>query len=130
MPKVTIDGQTIEVEPGTNLIEAAKRLGIDIPFYCYHPQLSVVASCRMCLVDVEKSPKPLPACATPAADGMVVRTNTPAIHNERKHVLEFLLLNHPLDCPICDKAGECPLQDYTFDHGSSVSRMHEDKRVP
>lgn len=127
MPKLTIDGKEVEVPKGTRLIEAAKSAGIDIPFYCYHPGLSVAGNCRMCLVEVEKTPKLQISCHIEAADGMVVRTNTEKVLKTRQHVLEFLLLNHPVDCPVCDQAGECWLQDYYMKHGLYDSRLNEDK---
>jgi len=129
MPTIKIDGKEITVEPGTTILQAALNNGIEIPHYCYHPALRIVGSCRMCLVEVEKAPKLLPACATQAADGMVVHTRTDKVKDARRSILEFLLINHPLDCPICDKAGECYLQDYTFHYGSSHSRFIEQKRV-
>lgn len=124
---LTIDDQNIQVPKGTLLIEAAKALGIQIPHYCYHPGLSVVGSCRMCLVEIEKAPKLQPSCATGAAEGMVVRTRTPETLRNRRSVLEFLLLNHPLDCPVCDQAGECELQNYYMDHGLYDARFNENK---
>ncbi|HEV7670990.1 MAG TPA: 2Fe-2S iron-sulfur cluster-binding protein [Thermoanaerobaculia bacterium] len=134
MPKVTINDRTVEVEPGTNLVEAAAKVGVQIPHYCYHPRLSVVGQCRMCMVEVEmngrKMPKLQAGCSTPVADGMVVRTDTPEVHEAQKGMMEFLLINHPLDCPICDQAGECGLQDYSFKHGVAYSRFEfEDKRT-
>jgi NADH-quinone oxidoreductase subunit G len=127
MPKLTIDGKEIEVAPGTRVIEAAKQAGIDVPYYCYHPGLSVAGNCRMCLVDIEKTPKLQIACHVQAAEGMVVKTNTEKVLKTRQHVLEFLLVNHPLDCPVCDQAGECWLQDYYMRHGLHDSRVSEDK---
>lgn len=127
MVTVTIDGKTIPVEPGTTIIQAAEKVGIEIPHYCYHPGLPVVGQCRMCQVEVEKAPKLAIACATPVAEGMVVHTSTPQVVKARKAVLEFYLLNHPLDCPICDKGGECPLQDYTIRYGPGESRFREEK---
>jgi NADH-quinone oxidoreductase subunit G len=127
MPTVQIDDREITVEPGTNLIQAAEKLGIEIPYFCYHPKLQVEANCRMCLVKVEKIPRPVPACSTVATDGMVVSTKTPEVEKARQGVLEFILINHPLDCPICDQAGECVLQEYTHDYGPSGSRFIEDK---
>ncbi|MBI3988680.1 MAG: molybdopterin-dependent oxidoreductase [candidate division NC10 bacterium] len=124
---LTIDGKLVTVEQGINLIEAARTLGIEIPHYCYHPGLPVVGQCRMCQVEVEKSPKLSVACSTPASPGMVVHTNSPQVVKARKAVLEFYLLNHPLDCPICDKGGECPLQDYTVTYGPGESRYREEK---
>jgi NADH-quinone oxidoreductase subunit G len=124
---VTIDGRQVEVAPGTTIIQAGERLGIEIPHYCYHPGLPIEGVCRMCLVEVEKSPKLLIACATPVTEGMVVHTQTPHVAEARRGVLEFYLLNHPLDCPICDKGGECPLQDYTMRYGPGASRTIEPK---
>ncbi len=125
---LTIDEQTVQVPKGTTLLRAAKSAGIDIPYYCYHPGLSVVGSCRMCLVEVEKIPKLQASCATPVAEGMVVRTQTPETLKNRRMVLEFLLLNHPLDCPVCDQAGECELQNYYMDHGAYDPRFNENKK--
>jgi NADH-quinone oxidoreductase subunit G len=135
MVKVTIEGKTVEVEPGTTIIRAAAKAGIDIPHFCYHPGLSVAGNCRMCLVEVEKMPKLVIACATQVTDGMVVHVNSSKAVEARKGVLEFILINHPLDCPICDEAGECNLQDYTYSHGPGSSRFeekknHKPKRVP
>ncbi|MFQ5848676.1 MAG: 2Fe-2S iron-sulfur cluster-binding protein [Candidatus Methylomirabilales bacterium] len=132
---MTVDGRQIQVEPGTTIIQAGERLGIEIPHYCYHPGLPIEGICRMCLVDVEKSAKLLIACATPVMEGMVVHTQTPRVEEARRGVLEFFLLNHPLDCPICDKGGECPLQDYTVRYGPGASRtieekVHRDKHRP
>jgi NADH-quinone oxidoreductase subunit G len=124
---LTIDGQNVEAPKGTLIIEAAKMVGIKIPHYCYHPGLPVVGSCRMCLVEIEKSPKLQPSCATPVAEGMVVRTRTPETLKNRRSVLEFLLLNHPLDCPVCDQAGECELQNYYMEHGLYDPRFDENK---
>jgi NADH-quinone oxidoreductase subunit G len=124
---VTIDGRTVQVPKGTLLVEAAKQAGIEIPVFCYHPKLDPAGVCRMCLVQVEKIPKPQTACTTPVADGMVVHTNTEQVQNLRKGALEFLLINHPLDCPVCDKGGECDLQDLTFEHGPSTSRLQDAK---
>lgn len=125
---VTIDGQQVSVPAGTTVLNAAKRLGITIPTFCYYAKLVGIGACRMCLVEVEKMRGPQTACTTKVAEGMIVRTNTPDIVNARKGVLEFLLTNHPLDCPICDKGGECDLQDQVFRHGGAVSRYIEDKR--
>ena len=127
MPKLIIDGQEIEVPKGTRIIEAAKKLDITIPYYCYHPGLSVAGNCRMCLVEIEKMPKLQISCHMECQDGMVVRTNTEKIIKTRQHVLEFLLVNHPLDCPVCDQAGECWLQDYYMKHGLHESRVAENK---
>jgi NADH-quinone oxidoreductase subunit G len=129
MAQLEIDGKPIEVAGGTSVIEAARRLGIYIPHFCYHSKLSVAANCRMCLVEVEKAPKPMPACATPATDGMKVWTQSPAAKKAQHGVMEFLLINHPLDCPICDQGGECQLQDLAVGYGGSASRYQEDKRV-
>lgn len=123
----TIDGRQLTVEKDTSILEAARVNGIDIPHFCYHPMLEIVGSCRMCQVEVEKSPKLLIACATPAQEGMAVYTKTERVIKAQKAVLEFLLANHPLDCPICDKGGECPLQDYTFRYGPGQSRLAEPK---
>jgi len=129
MPKLTIDGQEIEVEAGTVLIQAAERLGIEIPRFCYHERLAIAGNCRMCLVEVSPGPpKPQASCALPCAEGMVVRTNTPMVKKAREGVMEFLLINHPLDCPICDQGGECDLQDQAMAYGSGISRYHEHKR--
>jgi NADH-quinone oxidoreductase subunit G len=129
MLKLEIDGKLIEVPHGTSVIEAAKRLGIYVPHFCYHSKLSIAANCRMCLVEVEKAPKPLPACATPATDGMKVWTRSPNAKKAQNGVMEFLLINHPLDCPICDQGGECQLQDLAVGYGGSASRYTEPKRV-
>jgi NADH-quinone oxidoreductase subunit G len=122
---LTIDGQAVEVPAGTLVIEAAKTVGIHIPAFCYYPGLTLQAACRMCLVEVEKAPKLLASCTLPAAEGMVVRTSTPQVAEARKSMLEFLLTNHPLDCPVCDKGGECELQDMVFEYGAGTSRFHE-----
>ncbi len=124
---LTIDGQAVQAAKGTLILEAAKSVGIRIPHYCYHPGLSVVGSCRMCLVEIEKQPKLQPSCATPVSEGMVVRTKTSETLRNRRSVLEFLLANHPLDCPVCDQAGECELQNYYMDHGLYDARFDEDK---
>jgi NADH-quinone oxidoreductase subunit G len=129
MPKCTIDGKEIEFKPGENLITVAKRAGVDIPVFCYHPGLTVVAQCRMCYVEVEKMPKLQTACSTMAADGMVVKTQSDPVVKGRAGTMEFLLLNHPLDCPICDKAGECDLQDNSYGHGSAYMRHSEERRT-
>jgi len=127
--KVEIDGQVVEVPPGSMVMEAATRLGIYVPHFCYHKKLSIAANCRMCLVEVEKAPKPLPACATPVTDGMKVKTQSPRAKQAQAGVMEFLLINHPLDCPICDQGGECQLQDLAVGYGGSGSRFDEEKRV-
>ncbi len=131
MPIVTIDGREVDVEVGTNLIEAAKQVGVQIPHYCYHPRLSVVGQCRMCLVKIDGPPKLQTACTTQIMkDGMVVHVDIPEVQEAQQGVMEFLLINHPLDCPICDQAGECGLQDYSFKHGQAFSRfVFEEKRT-
>jgi NADH-quinone oxidoreductase subunit G len=129
MLNIEIDGKAVEVEHGTTIIDAADKLGIPIPRFCYHKKLSVAANCRMCLVQVEKFAKPLPACATPAADGMKIFTRSKAAVEAQKSVMEFLLINHPLDCPICDQGGECDLQDIAVAYGAPASRYAEEKRV-
>ena len=129
MPKLTIDGKTLEVAKGTTVLEAAQQLGVHVPRYCYHPKLSVSGNCRMCLVEVEKSPKLLTACSTEAAEGMVVHTATEKVKTARRDVLEYLLLNHPLDCPVCDQAGECGLQDYYMEHSRAKSRFPAEDKV-
>ena len=123
MPKLTIDGKELEVEDGLNIIQAASRLGIDIPHFCYHPALSVVAQCRQCLVEVEGVPKVMPACNTYVREGLIVKTNSDRAVKARKATVEFTLINHPLDCPICDKGGECPLQLTAVEHGPGYSRI-------
>ncbi len=125
---IEIDGKKIEAPAGSMLIEVADREGITIPRFCYHDKLSIAASCRMCLVDVERMPKPAPACATPIMDGMVVRTRSEKAREAQKAVMEFLLINHPLDCPICDQGGECELQDYSAEYGQNNSLFIEEKR--
>ncbi len=135
MPKVTIDGKDFEAKQGQTVIQVALENGIDIPHFCWHPALSVAGNCRMCLVDVEKIPKLSIACSTTVSEGMVVHTQNEKSLKGREDVMEFLLINHPLDCPICDEAGQCKLQDYAFNHSRGVSRfeeekVHKDKRVP
>src|ERR1044071_4167519 len=125
--KLTIDGKPVEAPPGTLVIDAAKRAGIEIPAFCYWEGLSLQAACRMCLVEVEKMPKLMASCTLPVAEGMVVRTETPQVAQARKSTLEFLLTNHPLDCPVCDKGGECELQDMVFRYGAGESRFTERK---
>ncbi len=127
MPKITIDGRVIDARERQTIIEAARENGIDIPHFCWHPRLSVSGNCRMCLVEVEKAPKLVIACSTQVADGMVVHTANERVVNAREAVMEFLLINHPLDCPICDEAGECKLQDYAYRYSIGESRFGEDK---
>ncbi len=130
MPKLTINGMKIEVEPGTSILQAAERLGIEIPRFCYHDRLSVSANCRMCLVEVEGGPpKPLPSCAMACGDDMVVRTDSEMVKKARRSVMEMLLINHPLDCPVCDQGGECDLQDQAVGYGFDRSRFHENKHA-
>jgi len=126
---IEIDGVETQAPKGSMIIEAADRLGKTIPRFCYHNKLSIAANCRMCLVDVEKAPKPLPACATPVMDGMKIFTQSKRARSAQQNVMEFLLVNHPLDCPICDQGGECELQDVSMGFGRSVSRFSERKRV-
>jgi NADH-quinone oxidoreductase subunit G len=129
MPKITIDDQEIEVPDGINVIQAAASAGIEIPHYCYHADLPVDGNCRMCLVEIEKMPKLTPACATVATEGMVVRTNTDKVKQAVRGVLEFLLINHPVDCPVCDQAGECRLQDYYMVYGVHTSEIPLEMKV-
>lgn len=126
---IEVDGEKLEAQPGQMLIEVTDAAGIGVPRFCYHKHLSVAANCRMCLVEVEKAPKPLPACATPVMDGMKVFTRSPLAREAQKGTMEFLLINHPLDCPICDQGGECELQDVAMGYGADVSRYSEGKRV-
>ena len=127
MPKITVDGKEIDAKPGQMILQSCLDAGMPLPHYCYHPGLSIPASCRICLVEVEGLPKLVPSCQTPIRDGMVVHANsTKAIANQ-KQVMEYLLINHPLDCPVCDQAGECLLQDYSYQYGRSQSRFEEDK---
>ncbi|MEN3950652.1 NADH-quinone oxidoreductase subunit NuoG [Iodidimonas sp. SYSU 1G8] len=129
MPTLTIDGQQVTVEPGTTVLQACEIVGVEVPRFCYHERLSIAGNCRMCLVEQEKSPKPIASCAMPAADNMVIHTNTPQVKKAREGVMEFLLINHPLDCPICDQGGECDLQDQSIAYGAGSSRFHENKRA-
>src|SRR5215218_4826239 len=129
MLDLEIDGRTLEVPEGSTVMDAANKLGIYVPHFCYHKKLSIAANCRMCLVHVEKAPKPLPACATPVTKGMKVWTHSDLAVDAQKGVMEFLLINHPLDCPICDQGGECQLQDLAVGYGASSSRYEEEKRV-
>ncbi|HYN40060.1 MAG TPA: NADH-quinone oxidoreductase subunit NuoG, partial [Rhodospirillales bacterium] len=129
MPRLTIDGRQVEVPAGLTLLQACESVGIEIPRFCYHERLAIAGNCRMCLVGMQGSPKPIASCAMPAADGMVVETNTPKVHAARKGVMEFLLINHPLDCPICDQGGECDLQDQALYYGFDRGRYLENKRA-
>ncbi len=128
MTKLTIDGIEVEVPPGSALIQACEQAGREVPRFCYHERLSIAGNCRMCLVEVEKAPKPVASCGYPVAEGMVVHTDSPIVRQARRGVMEFLLINHPLDCPICDQGGECDLQDQAMGYGRDHSRYHEQKR--
>ena len=128
MPKVTVDGIEVEVEAGSTVLQACEAAGKEIPRFCYHERLSIAGNCRMCLVEMEKSPKPVASCAMPVIDGQVIKTNTPMVKKAREGVMEFLLINHPLDCPICDQGGECDLQDQAFNYGGGRSRYELNKR--
>jgi NADH-quinone oxidoreductase subunit G len=129
MIEIELDGQKVEITEGSMIMHAADKAGTYIPHFCYHKKLSIAANCRMCLVDVEKAPKPMPACATPVTQGMIVRTKSEKAIKAQQSVMEFLLINHPLDCPICDQGGECQLQDLAVGYGASSSRYEEEKRV-
>ena len=129
MLEIEIDGQATQVAEGSTVIQAAHQLGKYIPHFCYHKKLSIAANCRMCLVQIEKAPKPMPACATPVTNGMKVFTHSEMAVKAQKGVMEFLLINHPLDCPICDQGGECQLQDLAVGYGASASGYEEEKRV-
>ncbi|HKJ21597.1 MAG TPA: NADH-quinone oxidoreductase subunit NuoG, partial [Gammaproteobacteria bacterium] len=129
MVKIEIDGQSIHAPDGAMIIEVADEAGIPIPRFCYHKHLSIAANCRMCLVEVEKVKKPVPACATPVTEGMRVFTKTPTAVDAQRGTMEFLLINHPLDCPICDQGGECDLQELSIGYGSDISRYQDNKRV-
>jgi NADH-quinone oxidoreductase subunit G len=130
MPTLTVDGIEVEVEPGTTVLQACEQAGIEIPRFCYHERLSIAGNCRMCLVEVSPGPpKPAASCALPAGDGMVVKTNTEKVKQYREGVMEFLLINHPLDCPICDQGGECDLQDQSMAYGEGASRYTEKRRI-
>ena len=128
--KLTIDQREIEARPGETVLQAARRHGVDIPNFCYHDKLSIAGSCRICQVEVSRATRPrvIVACRTQPVEGMIVDTESPKAHETRRECLEFLLKNHPLDCPICDKAGECDLQDYTYDEGQAQGRSHEPRR--
>jgi NADH-quinone oxidoreductase subunit G len=139
MPKITIDGRTIECRDKIPVLQAALDAGWDVPHYCYHPGLTIVASCRLCLMEMKMpdpktkemvwSPRLVPSCQTPVKDGMEVRFETAKVRENREHCMEYYLLNHPLDCPVCDQAGECYLQDYSLKFGHSYSRMVDPKTV-
>src|SRR3954466_9393630 len=129
MAKLEIDGRAVEVLNNSTIMDASNKLGIYVPHFCYYRKLSIAANCRMCLVQVEKAPKPLPACATPVTEGMKVHTASEQAVTAQKGVMEFLLINHPLDCPICDQGGECQLQDLAVGYGGSGSPYTEEKRV-
>ena len=129
MPKITIDNKEYEFENGMTVMQACEQAGTEIPRFCYHEKLSIAGNCRMCLVEMEKAPKPIASCAMPAAEGMVIKTNTDTVKKARKGVMEFLLINHPLDCPICDQGGECDLQDQAMYYGLDKTRYEENKRA-
>ncbi len=129
MIKLTVDGQEVEMPKGSTVLQACEAAGQEIPVFCFHPRLEIAGNCRMCLVEMEKSPKPIASCAMPAGEGMVIKTNTDMVHKARRGVLEMLLINHPLDCPICDQGGECDLQDLTLFYGPDHSRFKENKRA-
>lgn len=129
MVNITINGKKIEVDQGYTVLQACEMAGIEIPRFCYHERLKIAGNCRMCLVDIEKSPKPVASCSMPVAEGMNISTNSPKVHQYRESVMEFLLINHPLDCPICDQGGECDLQDQAFKYGKNISSYKEAKRA-
>lgn len=129
MVKIEIDKKEVEMPPGLMIIEAIDKLRIPIPRFCYHKKLSIAANCRMCLVEVEKAPKPMPACATPIMNGMKIWTKTSSVKDFQQSVMEFLLINHPLDCPVCDQGGECELQDVAMLYGKKFSCYKEKKNV-
>src|ERR1700712_4747603 len=129
MIEIELDGQKVSITEGSMIMHASEKAGVYVPHFCYHKKLSIAANCRMCLVDVEKAPKPMPACATPVTNGMIVRTKSDKAVKAQQSVMEFLLINHPLDCPICDQGGECQLQDLAVGYGPGASRYEEEKRV-
>src|SRR5262245_9864525 len=129
MPKVTIDGQEVEVPPGTTILQACQQVVAEVPHFCYHERLAIAGNCRMCLVEVQRSPKPVASCAMPVADGNVIHTQSPTAIKARRGVMEMLLINHPLDCPICDQGGECDLQDQAMAYGFDRGRFEENKRA-
>ena len=128
MPKITINGKEIEFEKGMTVLQACELAEVEIPRFCYHEKLSIAGNCRMCLVELEKSPKPIASCAMPATEGMNIKTNTEFVEKARQGIMEFLLANHPLDCPVCDQGGECDLQDQSLYYGVDKSRFIENKR--
>ena len=129
MPKVVIDGAEYSVENGTTVMQACTIAGIEIPHFCFHERLSVAGNCRMCLVEIENNPKPVASCAMPVGVGMSIRTDSEMVRVARHGVMEFLLINHPLDCPVCDQGGECDLQDQALGYGRDFSRFFEQKRA-
>ncbi len=129
MPRLTVDGVEVEVPSGATVLQACEAAGVEVPRFCYHERLSIAGNCRMCLVEMEKAPKPVASCAMPAADGQVILTTTPKVRKAREGVMEFLLINHPLDCPICDQGGECDLQDQSIAYGKGFTRYDENKRA-
>ena len=129
MPKITINNKVIDFQDGMTVMQACELADLEIPRFCYHDKLSIAGNCRMCLVEMEKSPKPIASCAMPAAEGMNIKTNTELVKKARQGVMEFLLINHPLDCPICDQGGECDLQDQALHYGFDKSRYEENKRA-
>mgnify|MGYP003899891751 CR=1 FL=1 len=129
MIEIELDGKKVDIVEGSMIMHAAEKAGTYIPHFCYHKKLSIAANCRMCLVDVEKMPKAMPACATPVTQGMIVRTKSDKAIKAQQSVMEFLLINHPLDCPICDQGGECDLQDQSVAYGRGASRFEENKRA-
>ncbi|HLY57719.1 MAG TPA: 2Fe-2S iron-sulfur cluster-binding protein, partial [Stellaceae bacterium] len=129
MPKLTINGQEVEAPAGATIFQACQIAGIEVPHFCFHDRLGIAGNCRMCLVEMEKSPKPVASCAMPVGEGMVVHTNSEKARKARKGVMEFLLINHPLDCPICDQGGECDLQDEAMAYGFDRGRFQENKRA-
>ncbi|MDC3174138.1 NADH-quinone oxidoreductase subunit NuoG, partial [Candidatus Pelagibacter sp.] len=128
MPKLKVNDIEVEIDEGLTVLQACEKAGVEIPRFCYHEKLSIAGNCRMCLVEMEKSPKPVASCAMPATEGMNIKTNTPLVEKARKGVMEFLLVNHPLDCPVCDQGGECDLQDQSMFYGVDKSRFKENKR--
>jgi NADH-quinone oxidoreductase subunit G len=129
MITLTVDGTEVEVEEGSTVLQACEAAGKEVPRFCYHERLSIAGNCRMCLVEMERAPKPVASCAMPAGNGMVIKTDTPLVKKAREGVMEFMLINHPLDCPICDQGGECDLQDQAMGYGVADSRYQEEKRA-